>query len=357
MARTQSSDFLERITPQVRTGGARNIVELAKALRIPVETTRYKVNGMLKRGLSIHASVDYTKFGLVNHQVTFLLGQRAIANEKKFFQSLSESAYLTSYAREFPSNLYVCWFAAPSSTGLSRLIRGLSEERLIEDPSVASFSWKKSHMIRPSYFQLKKGVWSVDWNKVRRESIAEDKRGSAASFEFDDLDLMIARILEEDALRKLSEIATTLKTTLNNVFYHFHKHILGGKLIDEFVIRWDGSQRQDHVLIQMEFEDLGIAQEKNAKASIRRLPYLWSDSLSLETGAYIGEAMIPISQSLQVLRYLSETLGETARKLKVRFFDPSTRQQFPIPAHLYRNGSWQFDPDACVNVLTSKIRK
>jgi DNA-binding Lrp family transcriptional regulator len=111
LTKTQSRDFLERIIPHVRTGGARNIVELAEALRIPVETTRYKVKGILRRGLKVHASVDCKKLGLANYEAYLDLTSRAQSSEKKLFQALGEYSFLTSYARELPDNSYACFFA------------------------------------------------------------------------------------------------------------------------------------------------------------------------------------------------------------------------------------------------------
>jgi DNA-binding Lrp family transcriptional regulator len=372
MPRTQSADFLERVIPEIRTGGARNIVELAKALHLPVETTRYKVKGMLKRGLSVHASVDYNKFDLVNHEAYFTLSPKAQANERRFFQALAEEAYLTSYAKRLPDSGCVCSFAIPAGESLSRMMRGLVEEGLLESTRVEPLSQKRDHMIQASFFHLKRGSWKIDWSKVKRESPLKEndsKKASASSstsyftsqknsdVSFDDLDLMIARALEQNALIKLSDIASSLKTTLNNVFYHFHKHILEGSLIEEFVIRWNGSPKEESVFVQFEFDRLGISEEKTASSSLRRLPFLWSEAQSFDSGLYIGEAMIPTAQYMQTLQYLSETLGESSEKLKVTFLDPRTRHQFPLPAHLFKEGKWKFDPDDCAEHIVSKLKR
>jgi DNA-binding Lrp family transcriptional regulator len=363
MPRTQSGDFLERVIPEIRTGGARNIVELARTLHLPVETTRYKVKGMLKRGLSFHASVDYAKFDLVNHETYFMLSPRAQANEKKFFQALADEGYLTSYAQRLPDKGYVCSFAIPKGKSLSRMVRGLAEEGLVNSARVEPLSFKRDHMIQASFFQLKRGTWKIDWNRVKRETPppssreTKQKRVSTTEASFDELDLAVARALEQNALVKLSDIANSLKTTLNNVFYHFHKHILGGGLIDEFLIRWNGSPKEESVFVQFEFNDLGISEEKEAASSLQKLPYLWSEAQSFDSGLYLGEAMIPTAQYLQTLLYLSETLGTSSQKLRVTFLDPKTRRQFPLPSHLFKEGEWKFDPDDCVSHVVSKLKK
>ncbi len=363
MSSAQTRDFLERIIPDVRSGGARNIVELAKALRMPVETTRYKVKGILKRGLSVHASVDYNKFGLSNHYTRFHLTQKSKENEKKFFQALSDSCYLTSFARNVITSEFSCTFAVPQSMGSSsqirRLLRGLSEEKLIESPKMSDVSWKKAHMVQPEFFNLKKGLWQVDWAKLKKESLPQTRveEKEIPVGEFDDLDLMIARELEFDALARLSDIADSLKTTLNNIFYHFHKHITEGKLVEEFVIRWNGTSRHETMFVQFEFESLSYNEEKPVRSAMRKLPFLWSDASSKDTGYYVAEAMVPSSHYLETLNFLSGTLGETSRKLKVHLLDAKTRRQLPLPAQLFKESAWVFDPDSSIEQINAKLKK
>ncbi len=364
MSSAQSRDFLERILPEVRSGGARNIVELAKALRMPVETTRYKVKGILKRGLGVHASVDYNKFGLTHYYTRFHLTQRSKDNEKRFFQALSDSCYLTSFARSVTTNEFVCTFALPQTKGASsslihRLLRGLAEEKLIESHKVSDVTWKKPHMVQPEFFNLKKGLWQVDWMKLKKETFPQSRADEKEVLggDFDDLDLMIARELEVDALARLSDIADSLKTTLNNIFYHFHKHITEGKLVEEFVIRWDGTPKQETMFVQFEFENLSYGEEKPVRAAVRKLPFLWSDAFSRDTGYYVGEAMVPSSHYLETLNFLSGTLGETSRKLRVLILDARSRQQLPLPAHLFKEKAWVFDPDSGIEQINAKLKK
>ena len=205
-----SRDFLGRLALVIRHGGARNIAELAKALRMPVETTRYKVKGMLKQGVSIRSSIDYSKLNLTHYYAFMKLSDKARANEDKFFGLLGDQAYLTSFARSLPSNEYVCRFAVPTAGrrvggSLRRMLRGLAEEKLIDHVELHEATWEKAHMLQPEYFDLKRGTWRIDWSKMRKESQTRDSASSssvatrastsitASSPAFDVLDLLIAR--------------------------------------------------------------------------------------------------------------------------------------------------------------------
>lgn len=358
MSNSQSKDFLERIIPEVRSGGARNIVDLAKALKMPVETTRYKIKGILKRGLSIHAFIDYNKFGLSSYQARFHLASRAKESERKFFQFLSDSCYLTSAARRVTTNEFCCTFSVPKTDGYSvqRLLRGLAEEKFVVSPIVSHVTWKKAHMMQPEFFNLKKGVWQIDWPKLRKESSQKSDEKEVRTSEFDELDLKIASELETDAMVRLSDIASSLRTTLNNIFYHFHKHIIDGKLIDEFVIKWVGTTKQETMLVQFEFDSLSYNEERTTRAALRKLPFLWNDAFSKDTGYYVAEAMVPSSHYLETLNFLASTLGETSRKLRVLLLDPKTRLQFSLPVQLFGEKDWAFDPDARVEQLSSKLK-
>ena len=394
MSSPPQKDFLDRVVPHIRAGGARNIVELAKALRMPVETTRYKVKGMLKQGLEIHASFDYGKFGLRHYYAYLKLSDKGRAVEKKLFTLLGEQGCLSSCARRLPSNDYACKFTIPISadrrggagggSSLKRMLRGLSEEKLLEGiPEVHSVSWERAHMIQPEFFDLKHGAWEIDWGRIKKEPQAvsaspssssasrsrgdeESKKaeeadaGGEAAGEFDELDLLICRQLESDALTRLSEIATALKTTLNNVFYHFHKHITESRLLEEYVIRWTGSpqHRQNTMYMQLRFSDLTLSEERNARGVVRKLPFLWSDALSDDTGFYVAEAMAPQEAYLDTLNFLSSSLGEGASsKLRVLVLDARNRQQFPLPVELYRNQRWAFDPDQLVEQAPSRLKR
>ncbi|HZW57349.1 MAG TPA: hypothetical protein VFF30_13755 [Nitrososphaerales archaeon] len=387
MSSSSAKDFLDKVVPHVRAGGARNIVELAKALKMPVETTRYKVKGMLKQGLEIHASVDYSKFGLRHYYAYLKLSEKGKAWEKKLFALLGEQGCLSSCAKRLPSNEYACKFTIPISSeaggggggSLKRMLRGLSEEKLIGGvPEVHSVSWERSHMIQPEFFDLKHGSWKIDWSKIKKEPLSGAASTTSSSYlasassskasisrrkeepepEFDELDLMICRQLESDALTRLSEIASSLKTTLNNVFYHFHKHITEGRLLDEYVIRWNGiASKQSTMYVQLYFSDLSFAEEKIARGVIRKLPFLWSDALSLDTGFYAGEAMVPQDSYLDMLSFLSGSLGDAASKLKVLVLDARNRQQYALPVQLFKNHRWNFDPDQVVEQASSKLKR
>ena len=364
MSTSQSKNFLERIVPQVRSGGGRNIVELAKGLHIPVETTRYRVKAMMKRGLRIYASVDYNKFDLTSYYAHLRLTTKGFDNEKKLFQVLADTSYLTAYSKSLPTNEFICSFAVPevrsTSSTVQRFVRALTEEGLVESSRIYKLSWTKSHMVQPEYFHLKRGTWQIDWAKLKKESPQPKEKSSpqeTSGAEYDDLDVQIARELETNGLERLSGIAKKLKTTLNNVFYHFHKHIIAEKLIDGFVIGWFGSERQETLFAHMEFRNLSLDEERTARSGLRKLPFLLTDAASLDSGHYFGQAILPTSQYLGMLNYLSSTLGDATSKLRVSVSDTRARQWFHLPAHLYKNESWKFDPEDSASQVASKIRK
>ena len=354
-----SRDFLQRAIPEIRTGGGRNIVELAKALHMPVETTRYKVKGMLKRGLSVHASVDYNKFGLTRYYAYFRLSEKARSNEKRLFNTLAEQAFLLSASKRLPNNDYACEFAFPRSidtsfSTLRKFLRGLQDEGVLEDVNVNTVSSQKAHMIQPEFFDLKHGTWKIDWNKLRKETKTEWQEPKVS--EFDELDLMIVRELEFDALTRLSDIADSLKTTLNNIFYHFHKHIVEGKLVEEYIVRWNGTPKQSVMLLQLSFNELSLTEERTARSCVGKLPFLWSESVGHDTGLYVARGMIPVEQYLETISYLAANLGNASSKLDVSVLDPKSKLTFPLPAHLYKDGAWKFNVSDAIQQAT-KTRK
>jgi DNA-binding Lrp family transcriptional regulator len=362
MSSSSSRDFLQRVLPEIQSGGARNIVELAKAMHMPVETTRYKIKGMLKRGLSIHASVDYNKFGLTRYLAQFGLTEKTQSSDRKFFNALSEEAFLISSTKKLPTGEYACEFAFPRSldssfSRLRKMIRAFEEERLIKDARVYAISAQRMHTMQPEFFDLKHSRWQIDWNKVKREAGTREKSDwpEPKLLQFDDLDLMIVRELEQNALTRLSDIAHSLKTTLNNIFYHFHKHIVEGKFSDGYTVRWNGTAKQPAVMMQLLFNGLTVSEELSTRSCVARLPFLWTEALGIDSGLYSVQGAISMDNYLEVMDYLSNNL-ETAKKLEVNILDLRTRLSFPLPAHLYRRGAWEFDGEEVVQHL-SRLRK
>ena len=363
MSSTQSTkSFLERVVPEVRSGGARNIVELAKALKIPVESTRYKVKGMFSRGLEINASVNYGKFGLTRCYATMRLSDRSTINEKRLFKLLSDYGCLTFHARTIPTNEYVCKFLEPEGERrgqIRRVLRGLVEEKVLLNSSVREVTTEKAQMIQPEFFDLKRGQWRIDWNRLRREPVAKEQKQqeeTASRIEFDELDLAITRELEVDALARLSEIAKMLKSTLNNVFYHYHNHILDLKFVEEFVLSYKGGS-QPNSLVQFQFDDLHASEEKVAKGALKKLPFLRVDGWSAESGFYVAQATVPQDQYLETMSYLSSSLGDSAAKLKIQMLDLKTKQEYPLPTQMFRDGKWKFDAEDSISQISSKMKR
>lgn len=359
MSSAPSKDFLQKAIPEIKTSGGRNIVELAKALHMPVETTRYKVKGMLKRGLSIHASVDYNKLGMTRYYAYFTLSEKAKSIEKKFFNTLADQAYLVSHAKKLPSSEYFSEFAFPrtidsSFSVLRKFLRNLEGEGVIEGTKVYMVSAQKARMIQSEFFDLKHSAWQIDWSKLKKDALFKDWQESKIS-DFDYLDLMIVRELESDALTRLSGIADSLKTTLNNIFYHFHKHIMEGKLVEEFVVRWNGTPKRGVILLQLLFTGLTIPEERLTRACVGKLPFVWSEAIGPDTGLYSALGMIPIEEYLGLMNYLSANL-DTSTKLEVCTLDAKSYQSYPLPAQMYRDGAWKFNADEVIQQVL-KIRK
>jgi hypothetical protein len=226
-------------------------------------------------------------------------------------------------------------------------------------------------MLQPEYFDLKRGTWKIDWGKIKKEALPRESTPSSSAARpstgidasspafpaFDVLDILIARELEVDALTRLSDIANSLRTTLNNVFYHFHNHVIKDGLVEEFVLRWDGTPKQQKtMLVQIEFSNLSVAEEKIARGSMRKLPFLWRDALSIDSGFYVAQAMMSQDSYLDTMNYLSGSLGDSGFKSKVYVLDAKTRQDYPLPAHLFKDGSWSFDPEESIQQIAKLTR-
>ena len=104
-------------------------------------------------------------------------------------------------------------------------------------------------------------------------------------------------------------------------------------------MRWDGTPKQQKtMLVQIEFSNLSVAEEKIVRGSMRKLPFLWSDALSIDSGFYVAQAMMSQDSYVDAMSYLSSSLGDSTLKSKVYVLDAKTRQDYPLPRSPFQRG-------------------
>ena len=124
------------------------------------------------------------------------------------------------------------------------------------------------------------------------------------------------------------------------------------------MLRWDGAPKQQKtILIQIVFSNLTVTEERIARGTMRKLPFLWRDASSIDSGFYVAQAMMPQESFLDTMNFLSGSLGDSAFKSRVYVLDAKTRQDYPLPTHLFKDGSWSFDPEESVQRIAKSTKR
>ncbi len=345
-----ASDFLTKLLPFVENDGARNLTEVSRHLSIPYTTLRTRMMNLKERGISVLAVPDLEKLGLERIRASFYF-ICAESELKPIFSALHKNAGLRSYARSLIDQEIDCEFAIPkgSSSELDNLFSKLEELRLVQKFRMRHLLWKEILMLKTESFDYSKGEWDVDFTRITGDPSFNIPIMSEPS-RFDYNDLILIKNLELDSWLKTVELARKMKLEVGDAIYHLNKHVFGGRLIKTFRLRWNG--RKDAWLkhsilgVTFVFDEISDEDTRHAISVLTSNPFTWSH-LRMEDGTYLSEAMIPISQFLEDIQFLSKQLRKA--HLQPRFFmkDWSCASTYTIPYMLYNaeKHSWELNAE------------
>jgi hypothetical protein len=345
-----ASDFLTKLVPFVENDGARNLTEVSRHLSIPYTTLRTRMMNLKGRGISVVAVPDVEKLGLERIRASFFLA--CLDTEvKPIFRALHQKAGLRSYARSLIDQEIDCEFAIPKGrlSELGKLFSKLEELKLVQKFRIHRPLWKEVLMLKTESFDYSKGEWDVDFSRITGDPSVRIPIMSAPT-RFDYNDLILIKNLELDSWLKTVELARKTKLGVGDAIYHLNRHVFGKKLIKHFRLCWDG--RKDAWLkhsilgVTLVFDEISDEDAREAISVLTSNPFTWSH-MRMEDGTYLSEAMIPISQFLEDIQFLSKQLRKVHLQPKFYMKDWSSVSTYTIPYMLYNrvNRAWKFNAE------------
>jgi DNA-binding Lrp family transcriptional regulator len=242
MPRYTASDI--HIVGALGTYGPRNILKISRILGIPEATIRYRIRRLRDKGLLyLHTNIYHTNLGL---KKTILFAKFNPDYESYMNDFLSIVDYWVYLKKVHGNkNMYHALYISPVEymDELRRFIREMEKLDIIKEPLLLNSTC--FHNVNPSsdWYDLKQGVWTFNWDTLEDEI---DNASEEVPFTLEDPkgypmlgdwhDIMILKELEKDATRSYHDIAKMLNTTPQNIFYHYKKHIVGRRLIEDFQV-------------------------------------------------------------------------------------------------------------------------
>ena len=224
--------------------GPRNLNKIAKSLKIPESTVRYRIKKMIEKGLLfLSTSVYHTNIGLKKNLVIVDINPVFYEYMPKFLRSLGYWSYVRHVHGDHEG--YYTLYIAPAKNvnEVRRFVRGMKKLDLIYNYNI--YYSTCLYGVKPStkWYDLKSNRWEFEWDTLKDSIENADtelpfnlKDPDGYPILADYMDIVILKELELDPTITYNELAEKLNTTPQNIYYHYHKHILKNNLIEGFEI-------------------------------------------------------------------------------------------------------------------------
>jgi len=346
--------------------GPRNISEIARRTGLPVETVRYKVKHQLPRmGFSIRAIVNSSKLGLARYWVNLRFSKEYEKLAEQLLDVLSGKGYLTYYSRVLPyGNYYVMLMLPPEMEREYKLFLDLLvDSGVLTTYKMFKLKFFRHFSMRPEYFDFRERKWEFDWKSVETEVSEGDPNRIMKIVEedservpFDKIDLLIIKSLQQDATRKISEIAEDLGIHPKTVRYHMLQHVMKRGMVDKYGVFWASGDDREVIwtffsLVSPVYEDLRMAEE-----AFTILPFTIFDAISQQGEIYVAAAAIAAACYVDTLRFINRktSISDPSALTELSIIDVRATKSYTIPVSAYSEdeGRWVLD----LNEIESRVR-
>jgi len=346
------------------------ITKIAREMRVSPETARYwyRESILSRKGFALNACLNEQKLGLRRIVALADLDEKYWSIAKDVFEALYQYLGLTYYIRLYPSGRFLLQYKIPSEreADLRKVLDFLSQERVMRTIEFAPMPWRFIVPMKAEHYNFSKGLWDFDWEAAITKPGKElELIPPCDAVKVDYTDLLIAKELESNAARSLSEVADKLEIRYDMAFRHY-RHVMQKKLVAGYKIRWietsakslvKGSRDHRDVLTNQSqhkyqaafvlLTRLTAAQQASVSKAIARLPFLLS--MSGGEGSLCFELGIPYHYQPETLHFLWENLAPYRESLQFSLSDQTFASAKTIPYELFDSqaGAWTYRSEEC----------
>lgn len=360
-----------RILEGLAEYGPRNIAKVAKELNVPRGTVISRIKRMSSSFyLRLLTTIYHTNLGM---KKAVVFAKATPGQEDVLFNCLKVNKFYIYLSRCFGMfegcvGIYVIpvEHTAEFEDFLAE-VEGLGITRDIE------LFWSTCfHTVNRTrkWFDDEKETWVFPWEKWLDEVSSSGselpytlKDPESFPLKADETDLFILKELEKDATVNLASIARKFGTTLQNIRYHYEKHVVKHGLIETFQIAILPLDRAtvDILFFIFKFSD----SEKMGKfaRSLLDKPFVAILGKILNENALVSQVYLPRHE----FRNFIDALSKLARDNFLERYDyvvqdlrPGKWSRETIPFELFKNGRWMYEHSQhldAIHALTSDTKQ
>lgn len=354
-------DNFRRLVVAICKYGLDNVTVLADHCKLPVETARYMIwNELPRHGISVGVEVDFEAMGLeqfvVKVTATRKPDREVIASF--FDDEIGLNALLFHMISD--SIVFLCAVPKGQHLNLERILNYLANSGIITSYEMKKIMWLNYKSLDPSYFDFRKGIWTVDWKAVELESImlkVDERERSDPSDYFDHLqmanfvgrkvdmcDLLILRALQRKVPRSISKLERSIGSDQHSLRYHYKKHVK--PLVKRFYLKFQsGESRGDSQnLVLFTYKPKEKSDYVEALRIVCSFPFTVVEWNSLEEYSWL--VRLPNEFASPALKYLDHRTSRLPGSLTHSLIDSASELSRPFTSQLFdsETSSWKYEP-------------
>jgi DNA-binding Lrp family transcriptional regulator len=226
--------------------GPRNFTAVARKIGISRESLRYRLNRMQSNPnifLRCHSTTYHTNLGL--RKVVSVLTATP-GYESALLDCLKVNGYWIYLSRFYGKGegcLATYTIPVEHSKEFERFIRRIEELGVAKSSTLFWSTCFQPGTLTSAWFNERIGEWSFHWDgwveQMQNEStdLPFTLKDPERFYNYaDQIDVIILKELEKDATKSIQDIANMLGISLQKAFYHYRKHVVAKKLLEDFEI-------------------------------------------------------------------------------------------------------------------------
>ncbi|MGD8544929.1 MAG: hypothetical protein PVH12_02035 [Candidatus Bathyarchaeota archaeon] len=344
----------------------RNISRIAREISIPRGT-------ILSRIKHMHSSFYLRLLAHVYH--TFLGMKKAVvfADAKpgsedilyKYLKTNEYYIYLSRYYGRFEGCLGIYVIPIEQTDNFKIFLREIEESGIVQDLRTI---WSTCfHAVNRSrtWFDTDSGSWAFPWSEWVQEIYSEKgelpftlKDPESFVLRADKTDIYILKELEKDATISLNTIAGMLGTTLQNIHYHYYKHVVKRQLLETFqiAIMPFSKETSEMLFLVLDFSD-NLKMSKFAQSLLDK-PFVYILGKVLDKSQLVAQLCLPKFE----FRNFIDTLSMLVREGFLQNYDYVLQDlrsgkwvRETIPYQCFKEGAWIYDHEKHIKNLKKLI--
>jgi len=357
---------MKLIVEAIKKYGPKNISAISRTTGLPAETIRYRIKNQLKEmGIRFHVSINYLKLGLVRSWLFLDFSLQVTKIIPEILDLLAKRGYLTYYARVIPHGYYIAIPTIPYSAleKYKNFLDELVRLDILKEYRMTDLQYLKHLSLRSEFYDFTTRTWNIPWSKLDYETKKESTpiQMDYSRVPIDKIDLLILKEFQINASQSLTSIAKKINVPEKQVRYHYKKHIEEGRIIENYIVRWQADRYQltnKYILsCFIEFSDLTKSDVTYINSILEKFPFTWMIAVSVDRTKIVAQIFMPISQYYDALTFLSDRLYMFKERFKLHIIDYQKAEAYTIPYESWNdNVGWFTDLDEVSEALGNRVK-